>query len=255
MTASSVVAAAAAMTLVATGLQAATVEPIGSAYAVKATILGIGIPASPLVQGTAANNYTDSDVILNFTPSVLGSSLSFGVASSSTSGDATTGGVTSTGSIENAKLTVGLPPFGVPSLFSFGVDSLKATCTSTPTSFTGSSTLVGGSLSITGFGTVEVPVNPAPNTGVDLGALGKVLFNEQVTNPDGSITVNAFHLQLATQSGVDIVLGSATCGPTTNTPPVEVPNTAVAVGSGTVAAAAAGGVVLATLRRRNASDR
>lgn len=248
--ATTLVAATTVLGLAATASNAATVAPIGEAYAVKATILGVGIQPTPYVEGTAANNYTDSDEVLSFRPSVLGSSLSFGVLTASTEGDAATGTVTSTGSIENADLTVGTPPFGLPRLFSFSVDSLEATCTSTPTSFTGSSTLVGGTLNVAGYGVIDVPVNPAPNTGVDLGALGKVIFNEQVVNPDGSITVNAFHIQLATAAGVDMVLGSATCGPTTGDAPVEVPVDAAAVAVAGGGAAAAGAIAFLAVRRR-----
>lgn len=253
--ATSLVAATTVIGLAATASNAATVEPIGEAYAVKATILGVGIQPTPYVEGTAANNYIDSDQVLSFRPSVLGSSLNFGVLSASTEGDATTGGVTSSAGIEKAAITVGTPPFGVPQLFSFSVDSLEATCTSTPTSFTGSSTLVGGKLSVAGYGIIDVPVNPAPNTSVDMGPIGKVIFNEQIVNPDGSITVNAFHIQLAASLGVDMVLGSATCGPTTGDAPVEVPNnTAVLAGSGAAATAAGGAALLMVRRRRDLAD-
>lgn len=248
--ATTLVAATTVIGLAATASNAATVAPIGKASAVKATVFGVGIQPTPSVQGTAANNYTESDEVFSFKPAVLGSSLSFGVLSADTLGDASTGGVTSTGGLQDAQLTVGTPPFGIPQVFSFGVDSLQATCTSTPTSFTGSSTLVGGSLSVFGYGVIDVPVNPPANFGVDLGPIGKVVFNEQVKNADGSITVNAFHIQIATSLGADFVLGSATCGPTTGEKPVEVPNHTAVVAAGSTGAAAAGALAFVAVRRR-----
>lgn len=247
--ATTLVAATTALGLAAGSATAATATPIGSAYDIKATILGIGIQPAPLSQGTAANGWTDSQQLLNFAPSVLGSSLTFGVMNTSTTGNATTDAVTSSARISNAAVTVGTPPFGIPELFKFGATALSSTCSSTPTSFSGSSTLTGGTLFVDGFGAITVPVNPAPNTGVDLGLLGKVLFNEQVVNADGSITVNAFHIQLATAAGVDFVLGSSTCGPTTRTT-VGVPNHTTAVAGAAGGAVLAGVVTLVAVRRR-----
>ena len=44
------------------------------------------------------------------------------------------------------------------------------------------------------------------------------MFNEQIANPDGSITVNAAHEYLLGPTAVgDMVIGSSTCGPLTTT--------------------------------------
>lgn len=237
--ATTLVATATAIGLAAGAATAATAAPIGDAYGVKATILGVGVQPTPLSQGTAANGYTDAEQLLLFKPTILGSSLSFGLMTTSTVGNTITSGVTSSANVANAAVTVGTPPFGLPELLKFGATAISSTCTSTPTSFSGSSTIVGGTLYVDGFGAITVPLNPPPNTGIDMGSIGKVLFNEQVVNPDGSITVNAFHIQLFGSSGVDFVLASSTCGPTTNSGTVGVPNHATTV------AGAAGGTVLA----------
>lgn len=247
-----VIATTTAIGLTAGSATAATAAPIGSAFGVKATILGVGIQPTPYSQGTAANNYTDSNQLASFAPTVVGSSLSFGLLTTSTAGDATTNAVTSSASVADAAVTVGTPPLGVPELFKFGATKTSSTCTSTPTTFSGSSTITGGTLYVDGFGAVAVPVNPAPNTGVDLGSLGKVLFNEQVVNADGSITVNAFHIQLVSGAGVDFALASSTCGPTTNGT-VSVPNRATAVAGAAGGAAVAGAIALIAVRRRRSS--
>jgi len=66
---------------------------------------------------------------------------------------------------------------------------------------------------------VAVPANPAPNTTV-LGHIHinnsqdnfRYVFNEQVTNPDGSLVVNAGHEYLLGPTAVgDLILGHAVC--------------------------------------------
>src|SRR5882757_1206847 len=67
-------------------------------------------------------------------------------------------------------------------------------------------------------------VTPAPNTTVDVklpavGNVAKLILNEQIHNPDGSLTVNAVHLHLLGGHGIgaigggDVIISSATCGP------------------------------------------
>ncbi|WP_326598296.1 choice-of-anchor P family protein [Streptomyces sp. NBC_01803] len=55
---------------------------------------------------------------------------------------------------------------------------------------------------------------PAPNTTLELPGLGRVVLNEQITEADGSLTVNAFHLTLAEG---ELTLGSTNCGTRTET--------------------------------------
>ena len=65
---------------------------------------------------------------------------------------------------------------------------------------------------------VTLPSNPAPNT-VFQGQLETVgdsfryVFNEQVTNPDGSLTVYAAHLDMLGPTAIgDLYIGRADCG-------------------------------------------
>ncbi|MGK5532390.1 choice-of-anchor P family protein [Streptomyces sp. URMC 129] len=56
---------------------------------------------------------------------------------------------------------------------------------------------------------------PAPNTTLELpDDLGRVVLNEQITEADGSLTVNAFHLTLGDG---ELTLGSVNCGTRTET--------------------------------------
>ena len=67
---------------------------------------------------------------------------------------------------------------------------------------------------------VQVPTNPAPNTeysGVIAGANDnfRIVFNEQVTNSDGTLTVNAVHMYLLGPNAVgDMFVAHSTCGVT-----------------------------------------
>ena len=82
--------------------------------------------------------------------------------------------------------------------------------------------------------TEPVPASPAPNytrTGTldHVGDSYRIVFNEQVTNTDGSKTVNAAHMYLLGPTAVgDLVIGSSTCGPLSIGPVPHPPADAVA---------------------------
>jgi hypothetical protein len=113
--------------------------------------------------------------------------------------------------------------------------SLSSTCTASSTGvLTGSTTVVGGMLQ-TDSGDdnpdndipdhppviIPIPAMPAMNQGFD-GHIHvnntesfRVVFNEQITNPDGSLTVNAAHFTyLGPLTTGNFILGSSTCGVT-----------------------------------------
>ncbi|WP_061295035.1 choice-of-anchor P family protein [Herbidospora cretacea] len=130
----------------------------------------------------------------------------------------------------------------------FSAGTIQSECTATtglPT--TGSTTLANAQV----LGT-SLPSNPAPNTVLQFPPvlpLIEVRLNEQITNPNGSLTVNGMHVRALSGVG-DIVLSSSTCGPATLDPPNEVP---LASGAGLYLAlglAAAGGGTLLMRRRR-----
>ncbi len=103
----------------------------------------------------------------------------------------------------------------------------SSTCSADAAGVTGSSTIAGGQLvtktdPITGEPVVTRTIGstPAPNTVLigtvdDVGDSFKAVFNEQILNADGSITVNAYHLYLLGPSAVgDLTVGQSTCGVT-----------------------------------------
>jgi len=92
----------------------------------------------------------------------------------------------------------------------------------------GSATITGGKLrtsagnpAVEGDETyVVVPANPAPNTSFDgkledVGDTFKYIFNEQIKQPDGSITVNAAHQILLGPTAVgELIIGQSRCATT-----------------------------------------
>lgn len=154
-------------------------------------------------------------------------SVVYGPANLFTSGpltvatEGTAGSVTSTATIENVN-TSGQEIFTA--------DNLASTCTASEGDVSGSSTITNGTL-ITNGGdpdvegdetVVEIPTDPDPNTAYE-GTLApavndnfRYVFNEQIENPDGSLTVNAVHGYLLGPTAVgDIIAGQVVCGVST----------------------------------------
>ncbi|HSH23812.1 MAG TPA: hypothetical protein VK975_07110, partial [Acidimicrobiales bacterium] len=101
-------------------------------------------------------------------------------------------------------------------------------CTANEAGTTGSTTIVGGTLETKydpdtqePVETEPVPVNPPANstrTGTidHVGDSYRIVFNEHVANPDGSLTVNAAHLYLLGPTAVgEMIIGQSVCGVTT----------------------------------------
>ena len=110
---------------------------------------------------------------------------------------------------------------------------LVSTCTASESGRSGSTTITGGTL-VTSEGdpdiegdetVVTLPVDPLPNTVYDgqlesVGDSFQYIFNEQVLNPDGSITVYAAHQKLLGPTAIgDLYIGKSECGVTGDGPP------------------------------------
>jgi hypothetical protein len=122
----------------------------------------------------------------------------------------------------------------------FTASRVQSTCTASESGASGSTTITGGTLRISegdpdveGDDTnIDIPVTPAVNethTGTveAVGDTFEYIFNEHITNPDGSLTVYAVHGRLLGPSAVgDVFIGRVDCGvtatgggPTTTQPP------------------------------------
>ncbi|MEU4802934.1 choice-of-anchor P family protein [Actinosynnema sp. NPDC023587] len=139
--------------------------------------------------------------------------LTTGVVDTSASRDDDTGGVRSRASTSDVRLDLLSSVTG-----GITATAVEAGCTATREGVGGTTELVGLDPGRLG----DVAAEPAPNTAVGVELLGadiaRIVFNEQVVNPDGGLTVNAVRVTLV--GGVlgsigtgDVVLSSATCGP------------------------------------------
>ncbi len=145
------------------------------------------------------------------------------VASQGTTGP--TGSVTSSADIALYNPPTPATPGGVGPT-TFVADQVHSTCTVSSTGITASTTLTNGLLAMktdTGgepLNVLNIPVNPPPNFTVagqitNVGDNFRDVFNEQVKNLDGSITVNALHEYLLGPTALgDLVVASSTCGAT-----------------------------------------
>jgi hypothetical protein len=93
--------------------------------------------------------------------------------------------------------------------------NIQASCSAAPGAITGSATFTNFTLGALGVIGEHQPIDTtAPVSIPDVGQIGTLTLNEQVSNPDGSLTVNALHLHLTgpyTGEG-DVIVSSATCG-------------------------------------------
>lgn len=113
---------------------------------------------------------------------------------------------------------------------------VRSMCTANEAGATGSATIDGGKLE-TKYDpstqepttTEPIPVTPAPNTErtgtIDhVGDRYRIVFNEQVRNADGSITVNAAHMYLLGPIAVgELIVGQSRCGVTAASAGTDVP--------------------------------
>ena len=201
----------------------------GSAYGHHADVTIFGgqqpvagpAPTVTLPPGGSATPITATapSALVEYGPATLFSSGRLTVSTEGTTGP--DGSVTSTASID----TINTSQVEV-----FTAANLSSTCTASESGVSGSTTVTGGTL-ITSEGdpevegdetTISVPTNPAPNTAFEgalegVGDTFRYVFNEQIQNPDGSITVNALHGYLLGPTAVgDLIIGQVVCGVTSD---------------------------------------
>lgn len=204
---------AAAAALIAGTAPASAVPGDGSAYALKVNVSLLGKPAVHVGPLSVAN--TNGPAESTFAGVDLPGIAKVGVLKASAHRDDTTGEVHSSASTADVSL---------PLLSGLGhtptIKVITATCRATQKGVTGNSELVDADLGSLG----KIPLHPMPNTTIDvslpgLGNVATVIFNEQIRNGDGSMTVNGLHIKLLSSGTLaklgsgDVVISSATCGP------------------------------------------
>lgn len=198
-----VVGVAVAASLMVGALPASAAPGDGSAYVAKVAVTLLGSPAVDV--GPLAPTNTAGPTHAELASLDAAGLVTAGLVSSDSVLNEETGEVHTEANLADVGLALG----GLTG----SIEAITATCDATQAGITGATTLAG--VAIAG---VNVPVDPAPNTTVNL-LLAKIVFNEQVMNPDGSLTVNAVHITLNAGLGTgDVILGQARCGPAA--PPV-----------------------------------
>jgi hypothetical protein len=224
---------------------AATVTSVvGSAYGYRAFNInllgGNQSDTGPTPTVTLASNASNSPQtasastgLVQYGPAVLFTSDQISVSTSGSLG--TSGRVTSSATITNINKAATQPNTGSEILTA---DNLASTCSATTTGWSGSIRVTNGTLQ-TDSGldqnddgdytdpgehapvNVTIPTAPAANTSysghLHLGGGVTddftVVFNEQVTNPDGSRTINAVHEYfLGPSLKGDLIVGRVVCG-------------------------------------------
>jgi hypothetical protein len=248
-------AATAAVAALLVGTAPASAAPgDASAYGAKLNLTLLGNPAvsaGPFAaadaNGPAKNTFAGVD---------LNGVLKTGVINTSASRDDKTGGVYSRASTADVRLELLSKVTG-----KITAELVEAECEATQKGVKGKSKLAGVNLGKLG----QVNADPAPNTKIDVQLAGiviaEIIFNEQIKNDDGSLTVNAIHVKLlqGAQLGPvnnhsagtgDLILSSATCGPA-GLPIPMASGAGLWIGLGLLGLAAVP-VGFTALRRRNA---
>ena len=205
----------------------------GSAYGYSCdvTVFGDSSPAKPTPAVSLASDASNSPQTASVAsaradagPATIFSSGRIDVSTSATLGPA--GSVTSSANIAHR---------GVVGEDSFTASNLASTCTASESGVSGSTTITDGMLMIDSGSdrpghdpvTVPLPTNPAPNTTYE-GHLHignttdtfRWVFNEQIVNADGSLTVNAAHQYLLGPIATgELIIGQVVCGMTAGVPP------------------------------------
>ena len=215
---------------------AALTSPQANAFVVQANAFGNSAAIAPIPVSNYPSGGTVTVVGLNVGPIATNATLT-----ATTAGDPTMGTSSASATVDN--LTVNAL------VASIAVTGVNSTCTAGPNGATGSGVIASGTVkSPLGVTLVTLAANASPNTTVNVPLIGSVVLNEQSTDSNGVLTVNAVHIKiLPTLNAADVVIGHAQCG---GAPPVQpTPMVSAPIAAGASAMALTGGVVY--LRRRN----
>lgn len=169
------------------------------AYGVSVNALGVTLAETPVSTVASPNN-----TAVNIS---AGSLLSAGSLSTSVSIDPNNGNETASASTQN----VGLSFLGAGITGGAIASQCTAVVGQTPTGMsTFANAVIKGPL---GIPTITIPSNPAPNTTFGIPGIANIVVNEQIMNPDGSLTVNALHVSILGSTGGNVIVSSSTCGP------------------------------------------
>lgn len=181
-------------------------EPSASAFGVQVAMTLVGQPTSNVGPLAASNSAGLTSATVSSATAVQGILTASTLI---TLADLNAGSDTASASSTNVTLPV-LSMLGPVTAL-----NIEASCNATLGTITGSATFTNANFGSLG----AIAAHPAINTSVPIstpadGQIGLLTLNEQISNADGSLTVNALHLHLpgpSTGEG-DVVVSSITCG-------------------------------------------
>ncbi|MFJ6620759.1 choice-of-anchor P family protein [Kitasatospora sp. NPDC091335] len=222
---------------VASPAYAALPAPVADAYVVSTQALGGMVAVAPSPHSAYPSGGTQTLVGLNVGPVATTS-----VLTATTAGNPADGTASASATVDKLGLDLGVA--------SVSLTGINSTCTATPAGATGSGLIAGGSITV-GIIPTNLQANAPANTRIDIPLVGSIVLNEQTTDANGALTVNAVHITLLPAlNGANLVIGHAECGGAEPAAAVPMINASVAgAGGGAVVAG-----ILATVyvRRRNA---
>lgn len=216
---------------------AALPAPEADAYVVSSEALAGAVAVAPTPRSTYPSGGTETLVGLD-----LGAFTTTSVLTAETDGNPADGTSSASAAVDKLALDLGVAQASLT--------GIESTCEATPTGAEGSGLIAGGSITVLGIPT-NLQANAPANTKVSIPGVGSIVLNEQTTNADGVLSVNAVHITLLPAlNGANLVIGHAECGGAEPAEAVPMIDPTVAGATGGVAVAG----VLATvyLRRRNA---
>jgi len=215
---------------------AALTTPQANAFVVSAGAIGnlVAVPPTPTSSYTPGGTTTTLGLAVG--PFATNATLT-----AKTSGDPSTGDASASATVENLGVTI-------PGA-TIALTGINSTCNATPAGATGSGVIASGSVKLPLLPAITLKAGAGPNTGVSIPGIASIVLNQQSTDSNGVLTVNAVHITLLGGAGANLIIGHASCGgaPAVNTNPTPMISAPVAAGAG--ATAVVGGAVM--LRRRN----
>lgn len=218
-------------------------------------------PSVALPSTGGSQSASDPDgAVAQFGPALLYRSGAMDVSARGATGDA--GSATTSSHVVGYQDPAQTPPGGGAGPGPFRWVDLTSTCAAGPAGVSAATTIQGGvvetKLDANGVAvtTQAIPVNPPVNDTVkgtidNVGDKFKAVFNEQIPNADGSLTVNAAHIYLLGPTAVgDVIIGTSVCGVAV-VPVVHVADLSVRDPGITVGPGAPGGAVTFTVTATN----
>lgn len=138
---------------------------------------------------------------------------------------ASSGTITTNASETTADATVEDLSVGLSAIATLNASAVSSQCSYDPATQTlaGSASLADAEVTLLGIlPDIALEASPAPNTSVvSIGGVAQIILNRQVTNPDGSLTVDAIYIELL--NGQTVTVATSSCQPAVLVIPVVAP--------------------------------